>query len=193
MKNIRSTLSSRTYLTPSLTIFLLLVLLGITFITVIYRTREEVGSIIADEIVQLTEIFERIDEKCDILSFDYQKNPINFLTIKKDGFVGSEVGSMHIMHPENWQGPYAQNNPVIEGKEYEIIHTYAGYFIVPGTGVKLPNGKIIGKDLILDEKADIFAFMRDESALLFEGRALAAPLIITPSSVENETLAEELV
>lgn len=139
-----------------------------------YRTKEVVGQVIAQDVVTLQKIFERIDADCTIISFDLQKNPINFLNVKS--FVGSEVGPMNLTHPAKWQGPYLADHPTVEGKEYQIVHTRKGYFITPGEGVKLPNGKVVGEDILFDEDADIMRMMYDENALYFEERPLAVKL-----------------
>lgn len=139
-----------------------------------YRTKETIGHVIAAQVVQLQKLFERIDQECGIIGFDYQKNPINFLTVKS--FVGSEVGPMNLTHPDRWKGPYVQDNPVVENKVYQIVRTHQGYFIAPGDGVKLPNGKVIGKDILLDEDANIICMTSDEQLLSFETMPLAVPL-----------------
>ena len=54
------------------------------------------------------------------------------------------------------------------------MHTKKGYFIVPGTGVRLSNGKVIGKDIVLDEDADIEQMAADDQALRYRGKKLAA-------------------
>jgi len=175
------------YLTPLLTIGLFVVLIGLSVVSMWYRSQNDIGYLIADEIATLATIFKRIEESCKIINFDHQKNPINFLNIKKGGFVGSELGSMNLAHPEQWDGPYLVENPKIEGCEYQIVHTKNGYFITPGQGVKLPNGKIIGKDIMLDEHADIMAMMQDEQQLRFCDRPLAAPIYMRRFSLPDTT------
>ena len=164
----------RRYLLPISVVSVLTLFVVLTFINVSYRARFNTGVLIADEVAQLQEIFQRIHQTCIIIDFDYQKNPINFLNVAE--FTGSEVGPMNIVHPDRWQGPYLEDNPTIQAKEYQIVYTKKGYFITPGNDVKLPNGKVIGKDIILDEDANIPAMMIDEDALMFKKRALAAPL-----------------
>ena len=61
---------------------------------------------IAQEVVQLRDIFHRIHKTCVIIDFDEQKNHINFLNVEK--FTGSEVGPMNLAHPEKWEGPYLE-------------------------------------------------------------------------------------
>lgn len=160
---------------------ILTVLFLITAISIYYRTKDAIGQQIAEDVVTLAAIFKSIDATCDIIGFDYQKNPINFLTIKKDGFVGSEVGSMNIAYPDRWEGPYVANNLSMKGVDYMVVRTKYGYFITPGEGVSLPNGKRIGRDVILDEKADIAAMARNPKALLYKNYALAAPISIRTS------------
>jgi len=134
--------------------------------------------LIIQDIAQLKAIFEKIDNPCRIIDFDLQQNSINFLTIKKGGFVGSELGSMNVALPKKWDGPYLQDNPTMDGKEYMVVRSTKGYFITPGNGVTLPNGKIIGKDIILDKDANIGCMMFEENALSYKKTPLAAHILI---------------
>src|SRR5579871_2309057 len=124
------------YLIPLLTGSLFIALIAVSIFVMYYQAKDDTGFLINQEIQRLQRIFERIDDACTITGFDYQKNPINFLTIKKSGFVGSEVGSMNLAHPEAWEGPYVQDNPVIQGQVYQLVVTNKGVFITPGNGVK---------------------------------------------------------
>lgn len=173
-----------------LTIVLFILLIGVTSYRMFHQVRTGQDQIISREVVQLVEIMKRIDKKCKIIDFDFQKNPINFLTVV--AFKSSEVGSMNLTYPDQWEGPYMKDNPTIQKKEYQIVETKKGYFITPGDGVRLGNGKIVGKDIILDEDADIAAMMQDENVFLFKGRALAAPLSVGSSAV-HEVLLENIV
>lgn len=177
------------YLMPLLAavVFGIFVIIAVmnTFIT----SKEYVADIIDHDVKNLVEIFKKIDEQCGILSFDYSKNHINFLNTVK--FTGSEVGPLNLIHPDNWQGPYAKENPRIQDKEYVIRKTDKGIFVTPDDGVKLPNGKIIGKDIILDEKTDISALINEEGKLKFKDKILAAPLQMqSKASIIQSTLIE---
>ena len=175
---------------PVLTVLLFIVLIGVAVFRLFYQVRVGTDLIISQEVQQLVEIFKRINKKCKIIDFDYQKNRINFLNVKS--FEGSEVGSMNLAYPKQWEGPYLSDNPTIQEKEYMIVRTKKGYFVAPGEGVRLGNGKIVGKDIILDENADILDMMRDKNALMFEGKALAAPLSVG-SSTAQEVLLENII
>ena len=137
-----------------------------------YGTTTDV--MIAEHIEQLSAIFKRIDKECSIIDFEHQRNYIDFLTVI--AFEGSEVGPMNVRYPKKWQGPYLKDNPTMQTKYYEIVKTQKGYFIVPGQGVTLSNGKVIGKDIIFDGNADIAKMLETEDVLVFHGRPLAAPL-----------------
>ena len=91
-------------------------------------------------------------------------------------FAGSEVGPMNLVHPDKWEGPYVKDNPTMFHIAYQVVSTKKGYFITPGDGVRLPNKKIVGKDIILDQKANIDAMMTDPEMLLYKDRPLAARL-----------------
>ncbi len=164
------------YIIPVSISLLLLTFVVISVVNLFYRSKVTTGRMIAAEVVQLHDIFQRIHRTCQIIDFDYQKNRINFLNVKS--FTGSEVGPMNLVHPNKWEGPYLDDNPTIQGIEYQIVRTKKGYFITPGDKVKLPNNKIVGKDIILDEDADITAMMHNENKMMFERKSLATPLIL---------------
>ncbi len=143
----------------------------------LYESHTITDRIVVDDVARLGTILQRIDERCRIMAFDRQKSPIDFLTVEK--FVGSEIGSMNLMLPKKWQGPYVEDNPAVQGKVYEVVRTHKGYFIAPGTGVRLNNGRVMGKDIVLDENADIEAMMLDPQKLNFEGKPLAVRISVS--------------
>ena len=125
----------------------------------------------------------RIHKTCVIIDFDAQKNPINFLNVEK--FTGSEVGPMNLVHPEKWEGPYLKENPTMFHIAYQVVSTKKGYFVTPGDGVTLPNKKVIGKDIILDQKANIDAMMANPQELMYKDRPLAARLELgSPANIQ---------
>jgi len=169
---------NRSTVIPILTIALFLLLVGVSLYRFFYQAKTASDQIIAREVLTLVDIFKRIDKKCKIIDFDYQKNRINFLNIKSIDENSSEFGPMNVAFPRNWEGPYVADNPTIQGKDYQIVRTKKGYFITPGDGVVLSNGKVVGKDLKLDEDADIPKMMVDKNGLNYKGKALAAPLTV---------------
>jgi hypothetical protein len=157
--------------------------IGITFFDTMYRVKDDAGMMIASEVITLRDIFHRIHKTCTIIDFDAQKNPINFLNVEK--FTGSEVGPMNLVHPEKWEGPYLKENPTLYHIAYQVVSTKKGYFVAPGDGVELPNKKVIGRDIILDQKANIDAMMVNPEELLYKGRPLAARLELgAPTNIQ---------
>ena len=126
--------------------------------------------LIADNVIQLAEIFETIHKDCTILSFEHQKNNINFLNVIS--FEGSEVGPMNLKYPDKCQGAYLKDNPTMQEQEYQIVKTDKGYFIAPGDGVRLSKGHIIAKDIILNKDTDFELLIK--SGILVSGQWVMA-------------------
>lgn len=144
--------------------------------------------LIVEHIKSLANIFNAIEQIIGIIGFEHDKNYIDFLNVKS--FVGSEVGSMNLRNPEKWQGPYLNDNPTFQEKLYMVVKTDKGYFIVPGDGVELSNGKIIGKDIIISSNTDIEALMRDQKGLSYKGNPLAAKITIANQNQLTEAFKE---
>ncbi len=156
----------------------------VSIISFLYRANFVTGTVIAQDVKKLGQIFDKINKTCGISSFDNQQNIINFLNVAT--FAGSEVGAMNLAYPDKWEGPYVQDNLEVQGKEYMVVKTKTGYFVTPGNGVKLPNGAIIGEAIILNEHADIAAMMANRNKLLFQGRPLAARIFLQDSKPGSE-------
>ncbi|HJZ23353.1 MAG TPA: hypothetical protein VJ201_02760 [Candidatus Babeliales bacterium] len=174
---------SQHYFLPIAVICGIIFFVGITFIDTLYRTKNDAGMMMSAEVVRLRDIFHRIHKTCTIIDFDAQKNPINFLNVAK--FAGSEVGPMNLVHPEKWEGPYLLDNPTLYQIAYQVVSTKKGYYITPGDGVELPNKKIVGKDIVLDQKANIDAMMINPDELMYKERPLAARLELgAPTNIQ---------
>lgn len=120
--------------------------------------------LITDHLDMLERIFNDIEATSHILGLDRERNYINFLTVKS--FVGSEIGGMNLEYPEKWAGPYLMDNPTIQGKEYVLLKTGNGYFIIPDDGVRLGNGQIIGKDIVFNAATDLNQFFENPQLFL---------------------------
>ena len=163
-------------LMPVLAVTLFCIFVVIAIFNTFVSTREYAGDIIERDVTRLVDALKQIERDCKIISSEAQKNSINFLNVKS--FSGSQVGPINLKHPDRWKGPYLDRNPSIQSKEYMLVRTKKGYFVTPGEGVKLPNGKVIGIDIKFDEDADIESMMKDEKQLRYKNKALAAPLAI---------------
>ncbi len=173
----------RQQLLPIVTVALFLLLLFISIGHLLYESTAFKDALIASDVAKLAEIFERIDQKCKIINFEHRHNHIDFLTVKE--FVGSEIGSMNLAYPSAWEGPYVKDNPTMQEEFYQIVRTKKGYFIVPGDGVELSNGKVIGKDIVFSAKSDIEAMAQDPEQLMFEGKVLAARVNTSGSAIAS--------
>lgn len=173
------------------TIVFFALLLSVTIFYLLKNTKQSFAEQMSSDVEQLATTFKKIDETAVILDFNSPKSVINFLNVKKGGFAGSEVGPMNLVRPDKWQGPYFLDNPMIQNKEYQVVKTQAGYYIIPGDGVILPNGKVVGKDLIIENTTDISALTQEGNALNYQGRPLAA--FIPTASARISKLANDLI
>lgn len=162
------------YTVPVVSGVILVALCIVFIISFFYESRANMVSLVVHDLQELKQAFQIIDKTCGIIDFDHQKNSINFLNVIS--FAGSEVGSMNLRYPDKWKGPYMKDNPTMQDIEYQIVRTARGYFITPGDGVKLPNGKVIGTDIKLDKNVDIASMMHQKDVLLFHNQSLALPL-----------------
>ena len=166
----------RSSLVPVLAVTLFCIFIIIAIFNTFVKSKDYEVDIIDRDVTQLADLVMQIEKDCKIMSFESQKNSINFLNVKS--FVGSKVGPVNLKHPDRWKGPYLDHNPSIQGKEYLLVRTKKGYFVTPGEGVKLPNHKIVGVDIKLGEDADIQAMIKYEKQLNYKGKALAAQAVI---------------
>jgi len=150
------------------------VLAGATAIVVwytLYETSWHYNDYIARDVAQLHQIFADINGTCSIISFDRIHNYVDFLNVV--AYKGSEVGPMNLRYPDYWQGPYVTRNPTIQGVYYMILAHPEGYFLVPGEGVTLSSGEVIGEDIVLNRDTDIQSLLDKDGAFVHEGYVLA--------------------
>jgi len=130
--------------------------------------------LIAFEVDRIARILKEIDEHCNILAIRAEKNPIDFLTVRD--FVSSEIGSLNLAYPLQWKGPYLRDNPTIRGRTFEIVKARDGVYVVPGQNVILPNGLIMGLDVVIDLNTNVSGMLGKNGSLTFKGVALAKKL-----------------
>lgn len=151
------------------TVALFATLFVVAVANLLYESKIFADEHMTKDIEKLAQIFGTIDAECHIVRFDHQKNYIDFLNVKN--FSGTAVGSMNVMFPEKWKGPYLQDTPSVFGKPYLVVRTKKGYFITPPEGTRLSNGKVVGADIPLDEKADFAALTK--TVLHYKNKPLA--------------------
>lgn len=156
---------SGTFLGLLMLIFLLRVLSDRTYV---------LTAVIGEDLVNIERIFNQIDKECNILDIRKTGAQIDFLNVEK--FSGSTIGPINLAHPKNWKGPYLIQNPAIQQKFYEIVLAHDGYFIVPGQGVELPNGLVMGKDIVITKDTAVTPMLLPDGSLHFKGQACAAKL-----------------
>ena len=154
--------------------FLFIALFASVIIRFTTQARVANDELIAEHVQKLQGIFRRINETCKITGFRHEKDHIDFLNVIS--FAGSVVGPMNLLEPKHWEGPYVDESLTIDGKEYQLVSSKSGYYIVPGDGVKLSNGKVIGKTLTILPTSNIERMMHDPQALMSNNKSLAAKI-----------------
>jgi hypothetical protein len=156
----------------SSTLFGALILLFV--LRMVYTKPNYIATVISDDVTIIAAAFEKIDQDCSILSFEHERNFVDFFNVKS--FAGSRVGPINLAYPNNWKGPYLESNPTMQEKFYEVVLSKGGLVVVPGEGVKLPNGKVVGKDIKITPKTDLEPMIKEGGSLCYGGKRLASPL-----------------
>ena len=155
-----------------------LLLLGFFAIFFTYRQYSHgpifMARVIGRDMQQVVEALTTIDENCSILSFDSDQNRLDFFTVKS--FIGSEVGPLNLAYEAMWQGPYLQDNPQVQGKEYQAIKTKEGVFVIPGDGVRLPNEYVVDGQALLQKGEPMAVLTAEGGSLHYEGISFAQKL-----------------
>jgi hypothetical protein len=163
---------------------LLLFLFGAT----IYRYFSQTGPATEQQILQhldqFTGAFKNIHEAAGIRGFEHDITPIDFLNVRS--FAGSTIGGMSVEYPEKWQGPYLDNTLTIQGKPYVVVRTLQGYWIRPGDGVVLADGREFGKDIVINSSTNIVDLLKKNSDLTYQGK----PLLGYLSFISAETILD---
>lgn len=168
-------------------------LVGLLIFTGYYlykQSKSVIDTAIADDIELLQKIFTSIDQECEITDIMHDRSYIDFLAIKD--FAGNQVGALQLRYADKWKGPYVEKNPTMQGKMYELVKVKDGYVIVPGEGIRLANGKVMGKEIVLNASTEIEPYLTQSAGLEFKGRLLAARLllrhahVIPPATIMSE-------
>ena len=135
------------------------------------QSQTHVNKVLASDVALLGQIFTKIHTQCGIVGFEHERNFIDFLTVGT--FSGSQIGSMNVLRARAWQGPYLKQIPTLQEKQYEIVRAKTGYYIVPGHGVRLAGGAVMGKDIVVTPQTDIEAMLRPGGILTSDNHQLA--------------------
>ena len=139
---------------------------------------------VVEHITMLQKALNRVNDDCRIVDFEHEHNYVDFLTVKS--FVGSEVGAANLLHPDGWKGPYLRDNFTMQEKQYEVLVNKQGHFVVPGKGVRLGNGNVIGTDIVLNRLSDIKELVTHPGGLqTIDGKALAAQINVQGNPSER--------
>ncbi len=170
---------------------LLSILVLFVFFKMYYTKPYFITSVMQNDMLHLEKILHKIDTTCDILSLQDTSASIDFLTIKS--FTGSMVGGVDLAHPKNWNGPYLEQNPTIQGKFYELARAKDGFFVIPGKGVMLPNGAVMGKDIIISPRTAVEKLTQTGGYLNYKGIKLAVKITFKIGDWHRKAPSEDTI
>jgi len=176
---------------PVISTLFLSLIVTVFVIRVFYSRPRIVAAIIEDDIKLITLALEKIDARCNILTIEDTHNEIDFLNTKS--FSGSQVGPISLAYPKKWEGPYLRISPTLQEKFYEIVKAKDGVFVMPGRGVRLPNGLVVGKDFNVDREAEVLKLAGKGGPLSYEDKKFASKLIFKIGDWDSWHLKEETV
>lgn len=171
-----------------------LAILMLIFVFRVFSDRTQIlTAVIREDLAMIESILSQIDKECNILDIRRHSAMIDFLTVEK--FTGSVVGPLNLARPQNWKGPFLSQNPAIQQKFYEIIQAKDGYFVVPGEGAELPNGLVMGQDVVIDGDTLVEPMLQVGGPLWYKDQACAARLTFKvgdwdPRRIDKESVKE---
>lgn len=166
----------RTYGMPLIAGVVFVVLTVLSISVYWYQSRTVIDEVVVRDLSVLQKIFVDINNTCHISGFDETINRVDFLNV--GSFSGSELGAMNLYAPQNWHGPYLDDNPTVQGIYYQIVKTKHGYFLTPGNGVRLTNGLVVGTDIVLNADSDVNELIKIGKLHSHDGKPLAIAISI---------------
>lgn len=171
---------------------LFFVLIFVIFLFRFFYSRPRiVAAIIADDVKLITLALEKIDTRCNILSVEGDVSDVDFLNVKT--FSGSQVGPLALAYPKRWEGPYVTVNPTLQDIFYEIVRAADGIFVMPGRGVRLPNGLTVGKEFMVTRQTKVSELIKESGPLRYEDSVFASKLVFKIGDWDAWHLKEETV
>lgn len=149
----------------------MVLMVALFFIKIIGERPYFMASIVHSDVKKIGLIIEKIDQNCKITAIAGGRTAVNFLTVKK--FVGSVIGGLNLMDASKWAGQYVEVNPTIQQQFYDLVQAKDGCFVVPGIGVFLPNGYVVGKDFVITSETNVAPMMQAGGFLFYKGEPLA--------------------
>jgi len=124
------------------------------------------------DVCRLLHVLKKIHRSCGIDGFCEPLNSLDFLNV--GDFSGDYVGSLRLTRSQSWQGPYLEEPVLYKSRPYAVLVNRKGYYIVPGNGVALDDGSVVGKDIVFDHECDVEELIRECPALSPKGKCLIA-------------------
>lgn len=189
-QKIVATLNNLNRYIPFFVVLVTTSLIMLASLRTIYRTSDFTAAIISNDLSCIAHALTKLHTSCTIVSFEREHSPLDFLTMPS---LPTFAKNKHltVAQPEKWRGPYLTEIPTVQGKAYEICRAYDGYFLIPGRGVQLPNGLVMGVDLIITPEILVAPLLSTGKALNYKGEQLAKKLDLCTAEWHKTHVTEQ--
>lgn len=127
--------------------------------------------LIQGDLNRIAQAVHALDRDCGIKNMRTGRYPLMPLT--QYAWPSGQLHGMSVARPENWRGPYLPKVIALQGKPYELLKTNSSLYVVPGNGVTLPSGAIIGDTFSWCANTDVNALSQSGGILFYQ----SAPLV----------------
>jgi hypothetical protein len=134
------------------------------------------GAVVRSQVRLLGKALQKAHNDVRFMQILPGKHSLDFLVASR--FECDSNAGIGVERKNAWKGPYLNRIPTIQGHPYVLLKTSKGLFVVPGDGVELPSGIVIGNGISWSDKMDIKALMSDGNMLTIGKYPLAAEVTL---------------
>jgi len=150
---------------------IMLLLMGLCFAFLFMNYPSLKTRLVRRDMQRIVRALYQVDRYCHIETVTPGLHPLNFLTLPRP--TERDFCGIELEFPKQWTGPYFSEVPVLDNTPYQLLKTEKGLFLVPGNGVRLPNGNVIGIDIVWHYTTEVAALAQQGGALWYDGIPLA--------------------
>jgi hypothetical protein len=140
-------------------------------------------------VCQVASCFEKLDQNCGLLGLVGERVPAEILAsssrVDRASLTSGSV--FKLINPEKWQGPYLVDSEM-EENVYEVVQAADGLFVVPSSGVELPQGFVMGYDICITKQTRVKPLLERGGVLNYQGVALGRQVMIQAHATPPSSL-----
>ena len=131
-------------------------------------------SVVQTDLHRIASALRALDTDCYITDMRVGLHPVSVLTRRS---LADGPFYIELKESKNWKGPYLKNSPTLQDKPYQLLKTNKSLFVVPGEGVELPSGLVVGTDIEWHADTDVTALTRSGGSLFYKSGPVALEVV----------------